>query len=61
MKQQVWRWLVGLLGSVFLMVAAAQTSGEYMDWVHFRGHEVRFKIRTGERHAKTNQNLHTRI
>ena len=32
-----------------------------VDWVHFRGHEVRFKIRIGEHHVKTNQNLHTRV
>ncbi len=32
-----------------------------VDWVHFRGHEVRFKIRTGEHHVKTNQNVHARI
>ena len=32
-----------------------------LDWVHFRGHEVRFKIRIGEHHVKTNQNLHTRV
>jgi hypothetical protein len=32
-----------------------------LDWVHFRGHEVRFRIRIGAHHAKTNQNVHSRV
>jgi hypothetical protein len=32
-----------------------------LNWVHFRGHEVRFQMEIGDYDVKTNENIYARI